>query len=122
MTTSSDLPRSGELAEESQAAPDSGIPLDVLFRILSNRIRRRILFSLSTRHGTDVPIDELADELMTDEEVLSRESLSATLYHNHIPRLVAAGVLEMDSEADTVRYRPDPRLEHVFESVSTDGW
>lgn len=120
MHISSDHPRNGELPDESPPAPESDVPLDVLFRILSDRRRRRILLFLSVNDETDVSIEELTDRLMADEAT-SREALSTALYHNHIPRLVSAGLLERNSELHTVRYRRSPRLEQVFETVSTDG-
>ncbi len=120
MPISSDDPSDRESAGNSRPAPEADVPLDVLFRILSDRRRRRILLFLSVNDETDVSIDELTDRLMADE-AMSREALSTALYHNHIPQLVSAGLLERNSELHTVRYRPSPRLEQVFETVSTDG-
>ncbi|WP_423743274.1 hypothetical protein V5735_09335 (plasmid) [Haladaptatus sp. SPP-AMP-3] len=114
-------PTNRELTERSHSTSGSDVPLNVLFKILSNRVRRRILLLLSSDDGR-ISIDELADELLAERDTTSRESLLVALHHNHLPQLVRAGLLAHDSETDAVRYRPDARLERLLDVIAAlDG-
>ena len=116
--------QSGELTDEIWTALDSEIPLDMIFGILSNHVRRRMLLSLSTEEVGDISIDELTDRLTMDDEVtMSRETLAVELYHHHIPQLADSGILNVDNETKIVRYRPNARLESLMNVVRTlDDW
>ncbi|WP_458185052.1 DUF7344 domain-containing protein [Haladaptatus sp. NG-WS-4] len=109
--------RRDELVETSQAAPEDDIPFDVLFQLLSDRVRRRILLSLSESEGSRTSIDELSNTLTAERET-SRRTTSVLLYHDHLPRLADAGLLDFDRESESVRYRPDRRVERLLSVIS----
>jgi DNA-binding transcriptional ArsR family regulator len=76
---------------------------DVTFELLSNPRRRYALAYLS-RRDQPVSMDELArhiaawegDDPVSDIEEEAVDRIQMTLYHNHIPKLTAAGLLERD--------------------------
>lgn len=73
--------------------------------LLSHRIRRRTLETLQ-QHGGALGVAELLAKLVADEEQTgpdSRRHLEAELRDEHLPRLEAAGVVDVDASADTVR-------------------
>ncbi|WP_458206975.1 ArsR/SmtB family transcription factor [Haladaptatus sp. NG-SE-30] len=107
-----------ELTEGPQEASRADITLDALFQLLSDQIRRRILLLLSTGEQNYIAIDELSDELIARGVEMPRRTLSVDLHHAHIPRLADAGLLIVDRESGTVRYRPDTRVETLLKVVS----
>ena len=74
---------------------------DVTFELLSDPRRRYALAYLS-RRNQPVSMEELArhiaaweeDEPVSEIEEKTVERIQMTLYHNHIPKLTAAGLLE----------------------------
>lgn len=80
-----------------------------LFDALSDAHRRFVVSYLDER-DEPVSVDALADELARrnaddqDDEVSEerRKSLYLALYHQHIPRLVDAGLVERDRETGAV--------------------
>ena len=91
--------------------------VDVPFEILAHRRRRFIIVCLD-EHGTPMPVSDLADEIATWERGAPLPEISAddvqsiylSLYHNHIPKMADAGVVEYSQEQDAVHlyeeYRP----------------
>jgi hypothetical protein len=100
------------------------MPIDERLSLLSSRYRRYLLYGLSQytppvslpvltdtvteiEHGT--PVEEYRDE---------RLDIYTMLYHNHLPRLVDAGVVQYDQTADTVDIGPNaPALVPLLEST-----
>lgn len=93
----------------------SGVPSpDALFRVLSHRRRRRILWFLLERPETtvgelaDILVGwELADEDGTADPDKHRRVLVA-LHHNHLPMLAESDLVEYDTETGTVRFSSPP--------------
>lgn len=97
---------------------------DVLARILSADVDEDVLRALGTReqrytlyHLLDherVTLSELADVLAgwmatTERRVttdVDRSSLRVALYHNHLPRLESAGLVDFDAAASVVDRSP----------------
>ncbi len=77
---------------------------DGFYRALADRSRRRLLFALLTTKQKTV--DELAELLYgwaaTTGEQANYERIRTALHHQHLPTLVAEGLVEFDSEAGTV--------------------
>ena len=73
---------------------------DVLFAILSNRIRRTTLFHLRQRGAAT--FDELVDVVYEvhnfESEAVDRQGLSDALYHVHLPKLEADGFVTFDPD------------------------
>lgn len=90
-------------------------PLDELFYVLSNRIRRQLVVFLADCDGESVGWDRTIaamDERLTS---LDRESLRIRLYHNHVPKLVATDVIGFDD--GTRRIRSGPRFGEASDHV-----
>lgn len=88
---------------------------DPLMSLLANPIRRGILAVL-TVEGT-VTVSTLLDQLRATELPQDRPRLAAALFHTHLPKLAAAGIIAFDAESETVdlavpvdRFRPYIRL------------
>lgn len=79
---------------------------DEVFEVLSSSRRRRILYHLHRRGGTadlrtlarDTAIDETGESF--DDDDVKRFYIS--LYQTHVPRLEEAGVVEYDSDKQSV--------------------
>ncbi len=76
--------------------------VDVAFRLLAHRDRRQLLMTLlEVEPDDDIPLTEMRG--VTDTDMSASHIL---LYHNHLPKLEACGVVEWDEEASTVRQGP----------------
>lgn len=94
-------PPGGEHAGTVQPATD------VLFDVLGDQTRRRLLWYLLDESSASV--DELTDVLVGWELAGSwvvdtdrRGRIAASLHHVHLPKLVAAGLVDYDRDAGTV--------------------
>lgn len=95
--------------------PDSGralhdeLPLDVIFELLKNQRRRRVLRYLEEESGT-VDLGTLAEALAAKENDTSPRALSSSerkrvyigLYQCHLPKLDDADIIEFDSDRGTI--------------------
>jgi hypothetical protein len=112
--------------------PDS-LPLDDRLSLLSSHYRRYLLYGLS-KYTTPVSLAVLTDTVTglehgTPVEQYRDERLRiyTSLYHNHLPRLVDAGVVQYNQSEDTVDVGPNaPALVPLLEStikhdLSADG-
>ncbi|MWG33872.1 DUF7344 domain-containing protein [Halomarina oriensis] len=87
--------------------------VDEGFDILSNARRRAVLRLLDEHHQISLP--DVADEVATDEEDVSIVEVDPgavldvylSLYHDHVPRLVDAGLVEYEQERDLVALRTE---------------
>lgn len=113
----------GDSSETERVARDRSDDrsIDVIFDVLSDRQRRHTLVSLLD-HGGAIALSELAEDIAARDTGPPRsevspqvsenrmevpedrvQELTAALYHAHIPKLADAGVVEYDSDRDTVR-------------------
>lgn len=84
--------------------------LDVVFDLLADQRRRYTLACLED-HSRTIALADLAEEVAVREneepiaEIPKEEimTIRTSLYHNHVPRLADAGVVEYDSDCDSVR-------------------
>ncbi|UTF52000.1 hypothetical protein NGM29_09270 [Natronosalvus rutilus] len=51
---------------------------------------------------------------------MSSERLLLDLYHNHLPKLEEAGLVEYDDRTETVRYHPNDHVEKLHQFVTTE--
>ena len=115
--------RNGNSASTGADAPGSA-RLDELFRILSNRRRRRVLYSLVDSEESVIECSQLVDRLADGPATVgaggdsSEAAVARDLYHVHLPRLEDAGIVEYDRRQGTVRYDGLPFreewLEHAY--------
>ncbi|WP_276301690.1 DUF7344 domain-containing protein [Halorussus lipolyticus] len=77
--------------------------LEQTMQVLSDDYRREILTYLFDREDDDsIPVETLADHASDD-----REQVSESLYHTHLPRLDAAGIVAYDQSAERVELAGD---------------
>lgn len=101
--------------------------LDAVLDVLSAARRRAVLYALRDRDDcSPVPVDELADEVVTRERAVSnrRETPDAdevrlSLVHTHLPKLEAAGIAEFDADAGVLEYCENPALHSCLDFVET---
>lgn len=99
--------------------------LDTVFEILSHHRRRYVLRALR-RYDTPVSLADLADGVaaleygrpLTDADPGDVKRVYLSLYHTHVPKLSAAGVVAYDRERDTVT--PGRRIEEFREHLPTE--
>lgn len=97
--------------EESGVESDDrdALPLDVVFDMLKNERRRKVLHYLRTEEGP-FTLSELAEHiaaLENDKDVAAlnsteRKRVYVGLYQCHFPRMADAGVIEFDRDRGTV--------------------
>lgn len=98
--------------------------VDEILAALSAQQRRYILYYL--REERTATVDDLAQQLVAWEEECPVESVSMPdmeqqriqLYHEHLPELADAHLLEFDDRSNTVCYSHPPTLLERFLDVS----
>lgn len=103
---------------------DAPLTHDSLYRLLSDRRRRTLLYRLS-EHEHPVDLAELARTIAIEETELDGEVPSEairhvriSLYHVHVPKLSNAGAVTFDRADRTVELLDDGRaLLHRLEAL-----
>ena len=89
--------------------------LDQLFGVLADDQRRHLLTYLFERDADVASFDDLTEYIVVQDADsvadLDTDDVAISLYHKHLPRLAAAGLIEYDMQSRTVRYRGTPLLE-----------
>ena len=83
--------------------------VDAAFRLLADQ-RRRLFLDVVTTHNEELTLADAAEEVAEREAGRSVVELSPerikevyiSLYHDHLPRLLEAGLLEYEQERDLV--------------------
>lgn len=109
------------------------LPLDDRLSILSSHYRRYLLYGLS-QYTTPVSLAVLTDTVTEFEHGTPAEQyrderlkIYTALYHNHLPRLVDAGVVQYNQSEELVDIGPNapalvPLLEETIEhDLSASG-
>ncbi|MFC5368682.1 helix-turn-helix domain-containing protein [Salinirubrum litoreum] len=81
----------------------TGSSLSEQFDILSSPYRRRILVAVANRNPRDE--DELRSEGIADDDE-NLDVFEQKLYHNHLPKLDAAGFIDWNRETGTITRGP----------------
>jgi hypothetical protein len=90
------------------------LPKDVIFGLLSNERRRRVLTYLEETGG-DATLSDIAEEIASNENDKSVTALSSgerkrvyvCLYQSHLPKMDDANVIEYNQPRGTVELRPE---------------
>lgn len=84
--------------------------MDEVFDVLSSARRRRLLHALQERGGTarlqDLAVDIAAQEEDTSPEEVGKQEQNRvyiSLYQTHVPKLESVGLVEYDSDTQTLR-------------------
>ena len=108
---------------DSSNGNDSSLPpLDDVFVLLSHK-RRRYLLHCLTEIGPRVSLPDLADEVSVREhgcpltDIPEDDVLAVyiSLYHQHIPLLATAGLVQYNQERDLVRVTAD--VERLLQEI-----
>lgn len=94
---------------DSVQAQRDDLPLDVIFELLKNQRRRRVLQYLEEESGT-VDLGTLAEALAAEENDTTPRGLTSSerkrvyigLYQCHLPKLDDADAIEFDSDRGTI--------------------
>lgn len=109
---------------DSPDASSSTLDESQIFHILGNDRRREIIGRIANRSDV-VTVSELADEIAACEEGDGEptenlyKSVYVSLQQTHLPKLADEGIVDYDSEANTVR--PGARLDEVQVYVQDDA-
>ena len=103
------LELASHLLEQITHRDESAEAVDEVMRALAAQ-RRRLLLEVLLTHDQELTLPDAAEEVAQREANRSITELSAerianvyiSLYHDHLPRLVDAGLLEYDQEHDLV--------------------
>lgn len=93
---------------------------DTCFELLGSWQRRFVLLSLE-RGPTPVTLQQLARALAAEHDRLTVEDARLRLYHLHLPKLAAAGLVAYDRSTETVSRpataEPSETVGHVDAAV-----
>ena len=114
----------------AEASVDDELSPDVVFSLLTNARRRRVLLVLEAQRR--IELGELAERIAaaeqgtTSEGVTSRErkSVYTSLYQTHLPKLAAVGVVDYDRDRGVIeRTAAASQLEPYLDPPPTrDRW
>lgn len=82
---------------------------DLSASLLADERRREVLALLGAEPGP-LTRTQVAQAIATGADRQSAGDVSIALHHNHLPKLEDAGLVEYDSEAETVAYSGPPEL------------
>ena len=115
------------MTTENQPVSDGGsLPLSQVFRALSDRQRRYVLYYL--RDHDQAEVDDIAIQLVAWEQDIPTNKVStedvqpvkSSLVHSHLPSLAEDGFIEYDSRSGAVCYSyPSNLLDKVVEFAAT---
>ncbi|MEF8913446.1 DUF7344 domain-containing protein [Natronomonas sp.] len=126
-------------AEAGRAVTDStasvegreadALPLDVVFDVLRNARRRRVLQYLDN-HAGQVTLSEVAEHVAAIEHDTTPEALDTKqrkrvyvgLYQSHLPKLDSIGVVTFDQDRGLIERNPTAtQLERYLDSEDSDA-
>ena len=105
------------LADTGPHSPERDAPLDAVFDALADSQCRTLLEHLAECGDDAIGVEELATRLADAD---GSRALVARLHHTLLPKLADAGFLDYDADHESVRYRPDARLEAVLSAVERE--
>lgn len=110
------------IADDPQL-PEIPLSLDAMLDLLANHRRRCLLRyfiedSKNTAVFEDIRRCVIKQESIMRGEQPNHEDVQVNLQHHQLPKLADAGVIEYDVRSQEIRYRPNERLEQLFEQVS----
>lgn len=88
--------------------------------LLRHKQRRSIIRYFNQKTTDCTSVDDLVEYIVSSDSrsgttsTEHRERVRIGLFHNHLPRLADAGVLEYDQRSETVRYWGDSQLETLL--------
>lgn len=118
--------REPEHAARGPAVADGGLQINEVIDALADERRRSVLYYLKDRENAD--LEEVTEHVATRETEIAADELDERtmmntrieLYHAHLPKLEAAGIIGYDRRQGSVRlqYLPAP-VERFLEYCET---
>lgn len=104
---------------EEDAIPRS---LDPLLNVLADHYRRCVLKYLRQVDGQTASLEAVVNHVyaVTSNRMGERpdhDAIRLTLQHLHLPILEDRGIIDYDTRSRTIRYRPNNRLEALYEYI-----
>lgn len=123
-----EAPGADSSAETGAVEPPTRVPdsysLDGLLDLFSPARRRYVLYRLLESPGERASIGALVDEVVDRERAggahaarADRTAIELSLVHTHLPRLAAAGIVDVDREAWLVSYAATADLDPWIECL-----
>lgn len=119
---------SDQRAERDSYLHEEGLDLTTVFELLASSRRRYALYRMHASETGVVEMDDLvvhvakleADRGDARDEPgdVHRNRVRIALGHNHVPRLVEAGLVEYDRRSRTLRYRERTSLTEWLEHAA----
>lgn len=116
-------------AQDERSDSDTGeLPLDVIFEIIKNERRRRVLEYLDETDEETVALGDLAEHIAALENGTTERALSAQqrkrvyvgLYQCHLPKMMESGIVEFDKNRGTIAVGPNVDQLGPYLDVDTD--
>lgn len=113
-------------ATESPVVDQPPLPysFDTVIELLSERLRRYVLYDLVDQQGACLSLETVVDRVherassgRTDEP--SRIEIKTRLVHSHLPRLEEAGIVTFDADDETITYHTNSALEPCLKHART---
>ena len=109
--------------QKVQLGGEESPTLDWVFELLSSRRRRYALYYLCQCENGVATVEEVVDHLLVLEGgaaeaadlKLKRQSITTSLKHVHLLKMVDANVLEYDEQSGMIRYWGQPTLDEWLE-------
>ncbi|WP_232703414.1 DUF7344 domain-containing protein [Halobacterium wangiae] len=108
--------------DATSARADSQPSVDALLDVLADAHRRFLVEFLREQPAETCSFAAAIDHVVARaererEEQLDHDDVELQFYHRHLPKLADAGLLEYDTRSETIRYRPNERLELLFDGI-----
>ncbi|WP_231188993.1 hypothetical protein [Haladaptatus sp. DYF46] len=111
-----------------QSTSSGNLSKEQVVGLLGHEQRRAIITYFDQKTTDRASVDDLVEYIVSsglkrkNPSAEHRERVRIGLFHNHLPRLADAGVLEYDQRSETVRYWGDSRLETLLKVAPSDEY
>jgi len=98
-----------------------GVGVSAAHGLLRSAVRRAVLRELRDRDSEQVTLQSLTRSVPSRLPDPACQSLRSELYHEHLPRLAADGVVDFDTDKQVVRYVGDVTVERLLAVEGESG-
>lgn len=106
--------------DEPGAANDRSPPLDEIFGVLADPMRREVIRYCADHANEPTDLDTIVDylaEQRRDEDPVDRDRIAIRLHHLHLPKLAETGLVEFDPESGRLEYRSNDAIESCLSDI-----
>ncbi len=111
-----------------QSTSSRNLSTEQVVGLLGHKQRRTVITYFDQETTDRASFDDLVEYIVSSDSKTGatssehHERVRIGLFHNHLPKLSDAGVLEYDQRSETVRYWGDSRLETLLETAPSDEY